>query len=148
MGTLANVPPPGEPNKTPRAKDLKNVPMLLKPGQKYVIDGADEKKWTYVECDVVTLDRQGVVGQYEDVRFSWGRTLPQLEERKGQWLACKAIDTGEGIIFVGLEGRELETAVRVIGEIVYPDGQRELLDDDVAPPPDDEDVPPAADDLA
>jgi hypothetical protein len=132
MSKLAEVPPPAEPSKSPRAKDLKNQAMLVKPGQKYVTeDGADGKPWTYVECEVATLDRQGVVERYEDVRISWKRVLPQLEERKGQWLAVKAIDTGEGIILAGLEGQELAIAERVVDELTYPNGQHDLLDDDV-----------------
>jgi hypothetical protein len=136
MSTLAKLHPPADPNKNPRAKDLKNQPLLVKPGQKYKVDdGADGKPWTYVECAVVTLDRQGVVEQYKDIRISWVRTLQQLEASKGQWLAVKPIDTGDGVVLVGLEGPELAIAERVVGELVHPDGQHELLDADE--PPDD-----------
>jgi hypothetical protein len=131
MPKLAKVPPPAEPNKTPRAKDLKNQAMLVKPGQKYVTeDGADGKPWKYVECTIVTLDRQGIVERYDDVRISWVRTQQQLEASKGQWLAVKPYDTGEGIVLVGLEGQELAIAERVVDELANPDGQHELLDDD------------------
>jgi hypothetical protein len=148
MSALAKLHPPAEPNKTPRAKDLKNQAMLVRPGQKYVTeDGADGKPWKYVECTVVTLDRQGIVEQYDDVRISWVRTQQQLEASKGQWLAVKPVDTGEGVVLVGLEGQELAIAERVVGELTHPDGQRELLDDEDAPPPDDADVPSDEDEL-
>ena len=137
MPTLAKLHPPAEPSKTPRAKDLKNQPLLIKPGQRYKKeDGADGKPWVYHECAVVTLDRQGIVDQYDDVRISWVRVLPQLEASKGQWLAVKPYDTGEGIVLVGLEGQELAVAARVVDELTRPNGQRELLDDDE--PPDDD----------
>ena len=68
---LAKLVPPGEEQTLLRAKDLKNVPLLLKPGQKYKKDdGADGKPWVYVECEVATLDRQGIVEHADNVRIS------------------------------------------------------------------------------
>src|SRR5829696_2559400 len=117
MARLAQLSAPADAKTQVRAKDLKNQPLLVKPGERQVADGADGEPWVYITCDVITLDRQGIVEQLSGVRFSWVRALRQLEAAQGSWLACKPYDTGEGVVLLDLAGPELEVAERVLDEL-------------------------------
>ena len=57
------------------------------------------------------------------------RCLPQLEAAKGEWLAVRPHDTGNGIVLVDLQGDALEVAERVLEELTHPNGQGELPSD-------------------
>src|SRR5829696_5157013 len=120
MARVTDPVAPREPVKNLRAKELKNTPCLIRPGQYYEKQGEDGKPWKYVECEVATLDRQGVVEQAGNVRISWVRALPQLQAAKGTWIACRPYDTGEGIVLQALEGDAREVAERVLDELASP----------------------------
>jgi hypothetical protein len=111
---------------------LRNTPILVKPGQRYERDGQDGKPWVYVECEVVTLDRQGIVEHADGVRVSWVRVLPQLEGARDQWVAARPVDTGEGIVLEPLSGAARDVAERVADELDRPSGQHELGGDEDA----------------
>jgi hypothetical protein len=108
---------PGDPVRNLRAKDLKNVPLLVKPGALREQNGQDDKPWIYRECEVVVLDRAGIVERSDNVRISWVRAMPQLEAAEGKSLACRPTDTGEGIVLNALEGDALRVAQRVVSEL-------------------------------
>jgi hypothetical protein len=116
---MATIDPaaPGEPVHTLRAKDLRNTPILMKPGDRYEEDGSDGRPWIYHECEIITLDRQGIVERADNVRVSWVRTLPQLQAAKDTWIACRPFDTGEGVVLQPLEGESRRVAERVLAAI-------------------------------
>jgi hypothetical protein len=110
---------PGEPGPEPmRAKEIKNSPCILKPIK---IDTEEEGKdgaWDYVLCAAWELDRSGVVRHEPELRISWKRARPQLEDRIGKYVMCKPkeLDSG-GVILVDLDGEQLAVAERVVDEL-------------------------------
>jgi hypothetical protein len=101
-----------------RAKDLKNIPLLVRPVSLHEENGQDGKPWTYWRCEVAVLDRAGLVGEvHDEVRISWVRTMPQLEAAKGQWLACRPVEGEAGVTLEPLDGAALEVAERVAAEL-------------------------------
>jgi hypothetical protein len=114
---LAKPAAPAAPVQSLRAKDLKNSPCLMRPIVLREEDGQDGRPWVYWACEVAVLDRAGIVGDiHGGVRISWVRTMPQLEEAKGQWLACRPVETDAGVVLEALEGAALEVAERVAAE--------------------------------
>lgn len=89
---------PGEPGELKtglRAKNLVNQPLIIRPNAILEAMGKDDagndKPYTYVDCDVWVLDRQGVIDHDTGVQFSWVRVMPQLSDRLGQYVAGKPI---------------------------------------------------------
>jgi hypothetical protein len=102
-----------------RAKDLKNLPCLVLPGEQLQEEKSakDDKPWEFVECEVIVLDRSGIVQRADGVRISWARAVPQLLDAKGQWLAVRPVEDGNAVVLEELTGADLEVAKRVLDEL-------------------------------
>jgi hypothetical protein len=121
MSRLHAPPPPPESSGL-RAKDLKNRPCLVLPGDlKSEKSNRDENDWTFVECRVAVIDRSGIVERGDNVRISWARAVPQLTdfaaEYPGEWMPCRPVEDGNAVILAELEGADLEVAERVLEEL-------------------------------
>lgn len=132
--------PPAEPGEgSLRAKNLKNAVLVLRP-QRYGEEPGkadpktgEVKPWRYVETDVWVLDRAGIVESGTNVRFSWWRAVPQLQDRIGQFIGCKAVEQDDNsVVLVPLEGEARKVAAQVIADL-------QAGDDTVEAPPNDED---------
>jgi hypothetical protein len=101
-----------------RAKDLKNLPLLILPGEhKSETSKRDEKPWEFVECRVIVLDRSGIVQQADGVRISWARAIPQLVDAHGEWIAVRPVEDGNAVVLAELEGADLAVAERVLDDL-------------------------------
>jgi hypothetical protein len=113
---LHSVAPPAESSGL-RAKALKNLPCLVRPGERKEATGRDGEPWVYHSCDVVVLDSTGIKERGSDVRIAWVRTLNQLEDAVGNWIAVRPVEDGQSVILEPLEGADLAVAERVLDEI-------------------------------
>jgi hypothetical protein len=100
-----------------RAKNLKNKPLLVRPGEEGEQQGKDGNPWRYIVCEVVALDRSGIVERGDGVRFSWARALPQLIDGRDIWIACRPVEDGNAVILEPLDGAERDVAERVLDEL-------------------------------
>lgn len=128
MTTLVDPTPPPEPGEGNRlrARDLKNTPLILKPVREGNEPGKDNKPWVYIECEVWTLDRQGVVAHETGIRFSWWRAVEQLKSQIGQYVACRPVEQDDNsIILTPLSGAAREVAEAALATLAAPqvDGQ-------------------------
>jgi hypothetical protein len=116
MVTLHNPSPAPESSQL-RAKDLKNLPLLVRPGEYREEEGRDGKPWNFVECEVIVLDRSGIVQRADELRFSWARAIPQLREFTGEWVACRPVEEDQAVVLAPLTGADLDVAQRVLDEL-------------------------------
>jgi hypothetical protein len=116
--TLPRSPSPPPESSGLRAKDLRNQALLVRAGEyREEKSGRDDKPWCYYECDVILLDRAGKKQSASGVRISWSRTLAQLSEFVGEWMACRPVEDGNAVVLEPLTGPDLEVAERVLGEL-------------------------------
>jgi hypothetical protein len=115
-GRLHPVAPPAESSGL-RAKDLKNRSLLVRPGEYHEEDGRDGKPWKYFQAEVYVLDRSGIVEHGDGVRISWARTLNQLGDAAGEWIAVRPVEDGNAVILEPLTGDDLAVAERVLDEL-------------------------------
>lgn len=121
---LIDPPEPPEGGNRLNPKDLKNVPMILRPTRYDTIPGTkpndkgEVKPWTFVECDVWTLDRAGILDQDTDVRFSWWRAVDQLKDQIGLLVACRPVaQEDNSVILAPLTGAARDIAESVLVQI-------------------------------
>lgn len=130
---------PPEATERMRAADLKNRPVLLYPQRYATEEGRDGKPWTFVECDVWTLDRQGIVDSGTEVRVSWWRAIEQLRNAIGSYVGCKPTEQEDrSIILTPLKGDAREVAAKVAAELgprAAPTPAPEFTDDPFADEP-------------
>jgi hypothetical protein len=113
MSQLHRVVPPGESSGL-RAKQIKNLPCLIRPGERKEATGRDGEPWIFHSCDVIVLDSTGIKERGSDVRIAWVRTLNQLADAVGEWIAVRPVEDGQSVILSPLEGADLEVAERVL----------------------------------
>ncbi len=116
MAQLRDPSPPPESSGL-RAKDLKNLPILILPGEYKEETGQNGDPWKYVICEVVVLDRSGIVQRADGVRISWARTIQPLMDSQGEWLACRPVEDGNAVILEPLKDGAREVAERVLDEL-------------------------------
>lgn len=117
MPTLHNPVPAPE---RPRAKDLRNKPLLVNPGAyEEVPSTRDDTTWRYYDCKVIVLGKDGIESRSDGVRISWSRAIPQLSAvPKGEWLACRPVEgAGGGVVLEPLNGDARVVAEQVLSEL-------------------------------
>lgn len=74
----------------------------------------------YLECSVWTLDRAGVVAHADDVRISWWRVVPDLEQNRHKYLCARPTkDTDNSIILAKVtDGDVRAAAARLVEELI------------------------------
>lgn len=73
----------------------------------------------YVECDVWTLDRQGIVASESGVRISWYRAVPDLKSEMGKYLGCRPTeDTDKSNFLARLPDEIRPVAKKVCEELI------------------------------
>jgi hypothetical protein len=101
-----------------RAKNIKNLPCLIRPGEyKEEPKGKDDDPWCYWSCEVVIFDGSGIKERADGVRISWARTLNQLKDAAGNWIAVRPVEDGRSVILEPLTGADLAVAERVLDEL-------------------------------
>ena len=111
---------PGEPGAgNLRAKDLINLPLLIRPYDTGSDVGKEDgKPYKFVIADVVVLGVGGIEDHGSGVRFSWKRAIPQLEDRMGQWVgATPRAQEDKSVILVGFAEKGRDIARRVMPEV-------------------------------
>jgi hypothetical protein len=117
MAKLKPVSPPADADGM-RAKDLKNLACLIQPVKKgNDPKGRDGEPWDYWSCDVHVLGPDGIKESGTNVRISWGRSMNQLEDAAGNWIAVRPVEDGRAVILEPLEGADLAVAERVLDEL-------------------------------
>jgi hypothetical protein len=112
------VPPAADGKERMKAKDLKNTPLILRVVKIDTEPKGNKGPWEYAECEVWTLDRQGVVENATGVRFAWWRALEQLRSQVGQFVACRPVEQdNNSIILAPLEGAAREVAEKVLATV-------------------------------
>jgi hypothetical protein len=100
-----------------RAKDLRNKPCLIRPGELGELPGRDGQPWRFVTCRVLVLNEYGIEESADGVRISWARALPQLEAASGTWIAAKPVEDQRAVILEPLTGAERECAEATLAEL-------------------------------
>ena len=122
-----------------RATDLKNQPCIIRGNElgtwpakaaEYDANGVivkdAQKESDYVECDVWTLDRAGLLDHHPGVRISWWKAVAQLKDSLGDLVLCRpaqADPASNAISLLPLTGDARVVAEQVASTIdVAPDG--------------------------
>jgi hypothetical protein len=100
-----------------RASALKGLALLVKPGALKSEKGRDGEDWDYYVCEVHALNDSGIEKSGTGVRFSWKRSMKQLKEANGGWLAVRPVEDGNAVILEALTGSELAVAERVLDDL-------------------------------
>jgi hypothetical protein len=122
--------PPEPGAATLKAKDLKGHPLLIRPtgmGEWPARpEGVDENGQSrkargpqpYVECEIWTLDRMGIVEHSTGVRVSWWRCVAQLQEKIGHLIAARPVEQDDrSVILERLSGPAKEAAEKAVAEL-------------------------------
>jgi hypothetical protein len=117
-----HAPPPPPDSASIRAKDLRNKPLAILPGEyREETSRRDDAPWRYVECEVLLLGADGIAQRADGVRISWTRAVRQLRdfaaEFPGDWMPCRPVEDGNAVVLEELEGADLEAVERVLDEL-------------------------------
>lgn len=116
-----------------RAKNLKNLPLIIRPKKVDTATGKDGDDYEYIGADVWVLDSSGIVDSGTGVQFSWWRAREQLRNRVGEFVACRPAEQDDNsVILVPLKDKARKVAEQVIAEL-----KRES-DAGLPPPPSEE----------
>ena len=113
---IIDPPPAPEGGSSLRATDLKNQPCIIRgselgtwPAKPAEYDGEGnvvkkaQKESEYVECEVWTLDRAGLLDHHEGVRISWWKAVDQLKGNLGALVACRPMQVDPNNNAISLE---------------------------------------------
>ena len=120
MSDILDPPTPPEPSQGDgdyiKAKDLKNLPIILRPVAVKELPGNEEgKTWKFVECDVWILGAGGVEEQGTGLRISWWRAYEQIKNAIGRFIPCRPVEQDDrSVILVPLKGDTRAAAEKVV----------------------------------
>jgi hypothetical protein len=72
---------------------------------------------SFVECDVIVLNENGIKSIEEGVRISWTYVVPGLRKHPGEWIHGRPVKPDQTVYLERLEGEELAVAERVLKEL-------------------------------
>lgn len=121
MNDVVDPPEPPEPSEGGdyiKAKDLKNLPLVVQPQNIGTDIGKDGTDYEYVNCSVWVLDRSGVVNSGTNVRVSWWRAREQLRNILGRFVPCRPVEQPDNsVILVPLKEEARKVAESVIADL-------------------------------
>ena len=128
MSDILDPPTPPEPSEggSLKARDLKNLPIILRPVRvaeepgKRDPEKPDEepKPWKFVECDVWVLGAGGVEQEGTGLRISWWRAYEQIKNAIGRFIPCRPVQQDDrSVILVPLKGDTRAAAERIVADV-------------------------------
>ena len=123
---IMDPPTPPEPSEGDnlKAKNLKNLPIILRPVRvteepgKVTEQDPDPKPWRYVECDVWVLGAGGVEQEGTGLRISWWRAYEQIKNAIGRFIPCRPVEQDDrSVILVPLKDTARKMAEQIIGDV-------------------------------
>ena len=123
MSDILDPPTPPEPSQGDgeyiKAKDLKNLPIILRPVAVKELPGNEEgKTWKVVECDVWILGAGGVDESGTGLRISWWRAYEQIKNAIGRFIPCRPVEQDDrSVILVPLKDQARKVAEQVVADV-------------------------------